>query len=213
MNMIFIKDKTFKQFRDTKYYCDQDGNIYSDFSHKILKPMLRGRTNKKYYYIDINFGTGQAHYPIHRIVYETWLGEIPKDRFVLHKDDNQLNNNINNLYLGDQIQNIQDPINNNHRIGNTWILTIYDKKANQTITFCPANKFIEYCGHPCQNGNVKRMFDRNWFKERYVVIDYYLCKSLDIKQGVTTMADECKPVERILSPLEARNSQKREEIV
>ena len=48
-NILFIKDKTFKQFRDTKYYCDEDGNIYSDFSHKILKPLIRNKkTNKQY---------------------------------------------------------------------------------------------------------------------------------------------------------------------
>jgi hypothetical protein len=195
MNTIFIQDKVFKQFRDTKYYCDQDGNIYSDFSHKILKPLLRGIKNKQYYYIDINFGAGQVHYYIHKIVYETWIGEIPKNKQVLHKDDNQFNNNINNLYLGDQNQNIQDCIDNNHRIGNTWILTVYDKKEQKTISFCPANKFIEYSGHPCKNGSIKRMFTRNWFKERYEIIDYYLCKSLDVKKGVTTMGDECNPVE------------------
>ena len=42
METISIKGKTFKQFKNTKYYCDEDGNIYSDFSHKILSPMKRG---------------------------------------------------------------------------------------------------------------------------------------------------------------------------
>ena len=32
------------------------------------------------------------------------------------------------------------------------------------------------------------------FKKRYEIIDYYNCKSLDIKEGVTTMGDECNPV-------------------
>lgn len=39
---ISIDGKTFKQFRDTQYYCDDLGNIYSNFSKRILKPMLRG---------------------------------------------------------------------------------------------------------------------------------------------------------------------------
>lgn len=195
MKIISIKNKTFKQFRNTKYYCDEDGNIYSDFSHKILKPLKRGQNNKQYLYIDINFGNGQKHYYIHKIVYETWIGEIPTGMNVLHKDDNALNNNFNNLYLGEQQQNIQDCINNNHRVGNTWVLTVFDKNINETITFCPAKKFIEYCGHPCKNGGVSRMFTRNWFKNRYEIIDYYQCKSLDIKEGVTTIPDECKEVE------------------
>lgn len=184
MHIISIKNKIFKQFRDTKYYVDENGNIYSDFSQKILKPLLRGKDNKQYLYIDINFGEGQKHYPIHKMVYEVWIGPVEEGKQVLHKDDNQFNNNFNNLYLGDQKQNIQDCANNNHKMGNIWILTVYDKLKNKTLTFCPANKFIEYCGHPCTNGCIKRMFTRNWFKDRYKIIDYYLCKNLDIKEKV-----------------------------
>lgn len=132
---ISIDGKTFKQFRDTQYYCDDLGNIYSNFSKRILKPMLRGPKNKKYHYVDINFGEGQKHCMVHRIVYETWKGEIPKDLYVLHKDDNSLNNAVENLYLGTQKENIADCKNNNHRVGHTWILTLYDKKKNKKLPF------------------------------------------------------------------------------
>lgn len=203
--IIFIQGIAFKQFKDTKYYCDINGNIYSDFSRRILKPILRGAKNKQYYYIDINFGEGQKHYPIHKIVYETWIGELKSGQIVCHKNDNQLDNNINNLYAGNQKENIEDCINNNHRIGNTWILTVYDKKLKETKTFCPASNFIDYCGHPCANGGVKRMFGRNWFKQRYEIVDYYLCKDLKEKKGVTTIPDECKEVERNSSPFEAHD--------
>jgi hypothetical protein len=195
MKTISIQGITYKQFKDTKYYCSKDGKIYSDFSQKILKPLIKNIGNKQYYYIDINFGNGQKHYPIHKIVYETWIGQIDNNLFVLHKDDNSLNNNIDNLYLGTQQQNIKDCQNNNHRIGNTWILTVYDKEKKETVTFCPAKEFITYSEHSCKNGGIKRVFTRNWFKQRYDIIDYYLCKSLDIKKGVTTMGDECSPVE------------------
>lgn len=192
---IFINEKTFKQYKNTKYYCDDCGNIYSDYSQKILKPLLRGKGAKTYYHVDMNFGKGQKHIPIHKIVYETWVGEIPKGKLVLHKDDDQLNNNINNLYLGNQKENIQDCIKNGHRVGSVWILTVYDKKENKTITFCPAKEFIDYCGHPCSNGGVQKMFIRNWFKKRFVIIDYRRCKNLLEKKGVTTIPDECKEVD------------------
>lgn len=99
MKTISIKNKIFKQIKDTKYYCNENGDIYSDFSHKLLQPMTRGLKNKLYLYVDINFGEGQKHCYIHKLVYETWIGEIPNNMCVLHKDDNQFNNNINNLYL------------------------------------------------------------------------------------------------------------------
>lgn len=206
MKDISIQGKTFKQFRDTKYYCDENGNIYSDYSHKILNPMLRGNNDKKYYSIDINFGEGQKHYPVHKIVYETWIGSLEEGKNVLHKDDNSLNNNFNNLYLGTQQENIQDCIKNNHRMGNIWTLTIYDKVAKETLTFCPASDFIEYSGHACVNKNVSRMFTRNWFKERYNIIDYYRCKNRNEKEGVTTMSDECNSVGLNLSQSEAHDT-------
>lgn len=203
---ISIDGKIFKQFRDTQYYCDDLGNIYSNFSKRILKPMLRGPKNKKYHYVDINFGEGQKHCMVHRIVYETWKGEIPKDLYVLHKDDNSLNNAVENLYLGTQKENIADCKNNNHRVGHTWILTLYDKKEKQKVTFCPARDFIQYSGHTSANGSVKRMFTRNWFKQRYEIIDYYPCENLSVKEGVTTNPDECKDVGQILSLVEAHGT-------
>lgn len=152
-DIIIIKGNEFKQYLNTKYYCDKNGNIYSDFSQKILKPLCRKTSkNKFYYYIDINFGKGQKHIPIHKIVYETWIGPIPEGLQINHKDDNSLNNFYLNLYVGNQKENIKDCINNNHRMGNIWILTVYDKLKEKTITFCPAKEFIEYSGHPCANG-------------------------------------------------------------
>lgn len=192
--IIFIKDKTYKQFRDTQYFIDDNGNVYSGYSQKILKHLYRNSGNKKYAYIDMYLAGKQKHMPIHRLVYETWIGLIPADKQVNHKDDNSLNNNINNLYLGNQKENIRDCFDNNNRVGNCWVLTVYDKEAKQTITFCPASDFIEYSGHTCKNGCVNRMFTRNWFKKRYNIIDYYLCKSLSEKKSVTTIPDECKEV-------------------
>ena len=192
MKTLTLQGKIFKQYKDTKYYCNEDGAIYSDHSQKILSPMLRGEENKKYPYIDINFGAGQKHCYIHKIVFETWIDEIPEGLCVLHKDDNQFNNNFNNLYLGTIKDNTADRINNGHNVGNTWSLTVYDKEKDCTLTFCPASNFATYCGHPCKSGCVNKIFKRNWFKKRYAIIEYIPCKST---KGVTTMADECKPVE------------------
>lgn len=214
MKVLDINGKIYKQYLNTKYYCNENGDIYSDFSHKILKPMKKGEKNKEYYYIDINFGQGQRHIPIHRIVYQTWIGDIPIGQNVLHKDDNQFNNNFNNLYLGDIKENTEDRINNDHNVGNTWILTIYDKEIQETKTFCPAKDFIEYCGHPCKNGNISRMFTRVWFQKRYEIIDYYLCKNLKLKESVTTMRDECTSVgQNFVAVRSAQLPKKEEEIV
>ena len=118
---------------------------------------------------------------------EDYLGRyLEKGEVVHHKDLCKTNNNIENLQVGSQKDNINEFIISNRRIGNTWILTIFDNQKQETLTFCPASDFIGYSGHPCKNGNIKRMFSRNWFKQRYIIISYSLCKNLEEKQGVTT---------------------------
>jgi len=183
---IMIDSKVFRRYRDTKYYCDEFGNIYSLYSHQLLNPMVRGKGNKKYLYIDVNDDHRQHHVYIHRIVFETWVGSIPDNLSVLHKDDNQFNNHWSNLCLGTQKENIEDCFNNGNRVGHTKILVVYDSQANKTLTFSPASRFIDYCGHSSNSGSIAKFFSKQWFKQRYTVLSYRTCKSLQEKEGVTT---------------------------
>ena len=147
-----------------------------------------------YAYVDIYVDGRQRHIPIHRIVYMSWIGEVPQGMQINHKDDNQLNNSVSNLYAGSQKDNIKDCIDNSHRVGAMNYLTVLDKESKEIMTFCPARNFIEYSGHPCQNGGVSRMFSRNWFKKRFLLLEYNLVNDLDELKRVTTIADECKQV-------------------
>lgn len=177
---IIIKDKIYRQYLDTNYYCSADGEIYSSVSRRILKRLYRPKNTHPY--VDINFGQGQKHVYVHRIVFETWRHPLKNGEQVNHKDDNPENNTIDNLYVGAQQENIQDCIKNEHRMGNIWILTVYDKQVQKTLTFCPASDFIPYSGHPCKNGNISRMMSRQWYQKRYETISYYLCKNLSEKR-------------------------------
>ena len=49
-------------------------------------------------------------YQLHRIVFMAFHGEIPNGLNVLHFDGNHLNNRIENLYLGTQLENIADRV-------------------------------------------------------------------------------------------------------
>lgn len=180
MDKIIINEKVFKKYDET-YYVSEDGDVYSLYSKKCLKHSI---DKDGYHRVDIH----SKHIKIHKLVYLTWIGEIDDGKQINHKDDDKNNNHYSNLYIGTQKQNIQDCIKNNHRQGNIWYLTIYDKQTKNVITFCPASDFIAYSKHSCTNKSVKRMFGRNWFKKRYEIIDYK-------KKSVTTMGDECSPVE------------------
>ena len=176
---LIINEKVFKQY-DKDYYVSEDGDVFSLYSKKILKHYI---DLDGYHRVDIH----SKHMKVHKLVYLVWVGNIHKGEQVNHIDDNKDNNNYTNLYVGSQKENIHDCMNNGHRQGNIWYLTVYDKEKDSMISFCPASQFIQYCGHPCHNQSVKRMFNKNWFKKRYEIIDYR-------KKSVTTIADECKLV-------------------
>lgn len=164
MNEIIINDLTLKQY-DDMYYVSEYGDIYSTYSKKFLKHNI---DKDGYHRVDIH----KKHMKIHKLVYLTWIGEIPYGKQVNHIDDNKNNNHYSNLYAGTQKENIQDCCKNGHRVGNVHYLTVLDKDTNEVLTFSPVSDFIKYCGHPCGNGSVKRMFTRNWFKVKYEIIDY-----------------------------------------
>lgn len=169
MKEIIINNKILKQYKNTIYYISEDGDVYSTYSNKFLKHNI---DLYGYHRVDIQ----RKHVKVHKLVFVTWIRELKEGEQINHKDDNKDNNNYKNLYAGNQKENIKDCIENNHRVGNIHYLTIFDKEKNQMITFSPASDFIKYSGHPCGNGSVKRMFKRNWFKERYEIIDYRLGK-------------------------------------
>lgn len=55
----------------------------------------------------------------HRMSYMINLGEIPPDKWVLHKCDNRKCVNPDHLYLGDAKQNVQDMHSRGRNVGNT----------------------------------------------------------------------------------------------
>lgn len=129
------------------------------------------------------------------MVYIAWVDDINEDQQINHKDDNEKNNFLQNLYVGNQEENIKDCLTNEHKVGNIFILKIFDKKINKEVTFCPANKFIDYSGHTNKSGSLQKFFDKQWFKNRYKILEYRKINSLEEYQSVTTMDDECSPVE------------------
>ena len=154
---------------DNTYYVGENGEIYSTHSQKFLK---HGIDIDGYHRVDIH----GKHKKVHRLVYETWIGLVPKGLQINHLDDNKNNNHYKNLYAGTQRENVRDCIENEHRIGNTHYLTVFDRLIGKVVSFCPASDFITYCGHPSANGSVKRFFSKNWFNKRYDIIDYRLGK-------------------------------------
>lgn len=206
MDVIIINDKEFKQIRVNKnYWISSDGELYSEHANKIINASINSNLGKLYKRVDIRVDGKPHHMMIHRLVYDTWVSQITRNDQINHINDDSLDNRVENLYKGSQKSNIADCVRNGHRVGHIKYLTVFDKKVKKTLTFCPSSDFIEYSKHSCQNESIKRMFNKNWFKKRYIVIDFKNVNDKRHLKSVTTMADECKPVSQILSLVEAHS--------
>lgn len=99
------------------YTITEEGEVFSNAQTKT-KPLNPQKTsqNKKYLQVSL-YNKDSKRHPItkqkipdrlyvHRLVWETFVGDIPKEFEIDHVDKNPLNNNLNNLRLLEKGQNI-----------------------------------------------------------------------------------------------------------
>ena len=96
-----------KQIKNyTDYYIDEYGVVYS-----TLKGDLTTRKSSinsgGYAYLPLCKGGKFVHKYIHRLVYETFIGEIPEGMVINHIDGDKLNNKLDNLECVTQRKNCQ----------------------------------------------------------------------------------------------------------
>ena len=109
-----------KQIKDyPDYKVDVDGTVIS-YKHgktRVLKPQLVTQSQKKYLAVGLfnehnrrsklGLKVPKFHY-VHRLVYETYMGEIPENLEVDHIDENPHNNKLENLRLVTAKQNARN---------------------------------------------------------------------------------------------------------
>ena len=92
------EDEEWKKIKDhPKYKISSLGRVYSEKTHRYMKPSLRKKKNKNSYY---RVGIDDESYSIHRLVAFAFLGPPPPNLekpVVDHIDTNTLNNQLNNL--------------------------------------------------------------------------------------------------------------------
>lgn len=183
-----INGITYRHYQD-KYWVSKNGDVYSDYIHRNLKHSI---DHDGYHRVDIN----SRHKKVHQMVYERW-GDMPIGNLQInHIDDNKNHNNIENLYCGTQKDNTADRISNKHNTGSSSLIVVKEKSSDKVLIFFPANKFLDYAGHPQLNNGIGRAITRDWFKKNYELIVF--------GKGVTTIRDECSGGEWSLSPFGAR---------
>ena len=78
---------------ETRYLISNLGHVKSINSNIILKPEIR----RGYYSVQLFNGKTYKHFSIHRLVALAFIDNSNKYTYVNHKDENKLNNCINNL--------------------------------------------------------------------------------------------------------------------
>lgn len=74
------------------------------YKERILKQFFKQR----YWYVNLTHNGIKKDYRVHRLVYITYKGNIPKNMVINHIDGNTSNNNINNLRCVTQSKNCQN---------------------------------------------------------------------------------------------------------
>jgi hypothetical protein len=102
--MSDVEFRVLDEYPDYKIYFD--GSIYSDLSHKILKPTKK---RNGYYYVCLTTETGKIKtMMIHRLVALVFIPNPNQYPQINHIDCNKLNNNVSNLEWCSHTQNLQD---------------------------------------------------------------------------------------------------------
>lgn len=95
------------------YTVNENGEIYSTRSKKILKPFFRGiRPDNKYLVVDLHKNNKGKTISVHRIVAETFIPNPDNLPCVNHKDGNKFNNCVDNLEWVTYAENNQHAVDN-----------------------------------------------------------------------------------------------------
>ena len=108
------------------YTIDKDGNVYSYKygKKKKLKPQRASQSKKGYFQVRLfskEYNTGKLQY-IHRLVYESFVGEIPKNKEIDHIDGDTTNNSLDNIQILSRRDNM-DKFNDKK-----WGMTIRNRR-------------------------------------------------------------------------------------
>ena len=116
------------------YDCSSEGRIRNIRTQKILRPQI---TDRGYEQICLRKNNQQYTVRVHRVIAETFLGNHP-GMDVRHRDNNRLNNNIDNLYWSTRKETINDSFERGDRLPNhrTQVRVIETGEVYESVSAC-----------------------------------------------------------------------------
>lgn len=117
--------------------------------------------NSKGWYLTVRLYDGEIWHTkrIHRLVYETFVGEIPKGYHIHHIDENKQNNNLDNLKMLSSKEHLSISANK----PSTYASMVYRNKYGQKhiLQFSLDGKFIKEYISACEASKVTGVCSRN----------------------------------------------------
>lgn len=123
MDNFNIETEIWKDIKgyEGKYQASSDGRI-RNAKGKVLKTY----TDKCGYQLIGLYKDGKSKtFRVHRIIYETLVGDIPIDLQINHKDFNRSNNKVSNLEVTTREENVR------YSLQNTLRANAYDENGNR----------------------------------------------------------------------------------
>lgn len=116
------------------YLISEYGEVMNRWTGKIIKPIINKKGYKR---IDLSYSKGLL---IHRLVYETFVGELNGNLVIDHIDGNKQNNHYSNLQ--------QITSKENTRKGNRCKrIIIQDNLQNRIVEFYTFTEMLRYVGY------------------------------------------------------------------
>lgn len=140
-NQILVNDELFTKIKDfDNYFINHYGAIYSKRMNKII----RHNMSKEYRIVNLvndAHPTGISLY-VHHLVYETYIGERPKDRYhvIDHKDSHKWNNYYLNFQVITAKENI---IKDSDKISDSYNVSISSDVIEESKLYSYSDDFIE----------------------------------------------------------------------
>jgi len=93
---------------NSMYSIDGSGNVFSKYSNKIIKQRNHCKGYKE---IELKVNGKKKIHKVHRLVYQTHIGQIPEGYQINHKNGNKTDNTLSNLELTTPKENQRHAIN------------------------------------------------------------------------------------------------------
>jgi len=102
-----------KQYKDTKYYITEDGNVFNIHTKKYISIITRTNNKSSYSrrYVGLSINKQQKWYTVARLVAEYYVQNPDNKNQVNHIDGNPMNDHYSNLEWCTQSENIKHAIN------------------------------------------------------------------------------------------------------